>query len=414
MNEESQSKSSVIIFISIILIILAFSGGYILGQSPIAPFDAFPSSALTSNESEQFAPLFEVWNLLDDRYLRQPLDETLLVEGAINGMLETLDDQHTRYLSPEAQSVANERMDGSFEGIGAYVESIDGDVTIVSPIDGSPAEAAGLQTGDILREADGVDLTDMDISAAAALVRGPRGTAVSLLIERGEDSFMIDITRDVIKLESVRGEIIEGNIIHLRISQFGNTTAQDMHNVLEELMAENPEGLIIDLRSNPGGLLSAVVSMADEFLDDGVVLYQNFGGENTVEEHITTDEGLAQDIPLVVLIDEGSASASEVLAGAIQDRERGVLIGQTSFGKGTVQNWIPLSNGGGVRITIAEWLTPDNNSINENGLTPNIFIPLPGLDEAFEDTQLEAAVDYLQGNEVISIPPEPAEEEISE
>ena len=404
-----QSKAVKIPYLAIIFILLAFSGGYILGQSPVAPFQAFPSSTLSPNNAAAFEPLHEVFNILDDRYLRQPLDQAALVDGAISGMLETLDDDHTRYLSPEAQSIANERMDGEFQGIGAVVESIDGNVTVVSPIDGSPAEAAGLKTGDILQEADGVDLTDMDISAAAALVRGPAGTAVSLLIGRGEDSFIVEIIRDVIKLESVRGEIIEDNIIHLRISQFGSTTAEDMTAILEELLAENPDGLIIDLRSNPGGLLTAVVAMADEFLDEGIVLFQNFGGED-VEEHVTTAEGIAKEIPIVVLIDEGSASASEVLAGALQDRERGILIGQTSFGKGTVQNWIPLTNGGGFRVTIAEWLTPNNTSINKNGLTPDIFIPLPGLDEAFEDTQLQAAIDFLRGEEVITVPPEPEPE----
>ncbi|MEM7336420.1 MAG: S41 family peptidase [Chloroflexota bacterium] len=410
MNEQSQSFRFP--FFATLFVVLAFTGGYVFGQSPVAPLNIFPTSALSSEEQVAFDPLFEVWNILEGRYLRQPLDETILVEGAINGMLETLEDEHTRYLSPEAQSVANERIDGSFQGIGAVVESTeDGSVIIVSPIDGSPAEAAGLQTGDILREADGVDLTGMDISAAAALVRGPAGTGVNLLIERGDESFVIEIIRDVIMLESVRGELIEGDIIHLRISQFGSTTAEDMTRILEELMAENPSGLIIDVRSNPGGLLDAVVSMADEFLDEGLVLLQNFGPDEDVEEHVTTADGIAQDIPIVVLIDEGSASASEVLAGAISDRDRGVLIGQTTFGKGTVQNWIPLSNGGGFRVTIAEWLTPDNNSIDKNGLTPDIFIPLPGLDEEFEDTQLQAAVDFLRGEEVISIPPEVVEEE---
>ncbi len=409
MNEQSQSIK--VPFFVVIFVALAFTGGYVFGQSPVAPFNVFPSRALSATDQEAFDPLFEVWNILEGRYLRQPLDETILVEGAINGMLETLEDEHTRYLSPEAQSIANERIDGSFQGIGAVVESTeDGSVIIVSPIEGSPAEAAGLRTGDILREADGVDLTGMDISAAAALVRGPAGTAVNLLIERGEESFIVEIIRDVIMLESVRGEIVEGNIIHLRISQFGSTTAEDMTRILGELMEQNPEGLIIDVRSNPGGLLDAVVSMSDEFLDEGLVLLQNFGPDRDIEEHVTTAEGIALDIPIVVLIDEGSASASEVLAGAIQDRERGVLMGQTSFGKGTVQNWIPLSNGGGFRVTIAEWLTPENNSIDKNGLTPDIFIPLPDLDEEFEDTQLQAAIDYLQGEEVISIPPEPVEE----
>ncbi|HEX6385253.1 MAG TPA: S41 family peptidase, partial [Anaerolineae bacterium] len=176
--------------------------------------------------------------------------------------------------------------------------------------------------------------------------------------------------------------------------------------LLPTLLAENPSGLILDLRRNPGGSLDTTVSIADQFLEEGVVLLQRFG-DSQERVYESSDAGLAEDIPMVVLIDEGSASASEVLAGAIRDRERGVLIGQTSFGKGTVQTWHRLSNEGGIRITIAQWLTPDEVSIHENGLAPDYFIPKPEVtaQDEFEDTQLQAAIDYLQGETVISVPP---------
>jgi carboxyl-terminal processing protease len=173
-------------------------------------------------------------------------------------------------------------------------------------------------------------------------------------------------------------------------------------------MAENPSGMILDLRRNPGGALDTTVEIADQFLEEGLVLVERFGdGEERPFE--ASDEGLAEDIPMVVLVDEGSASASEVLAGAIQDRDRGIIIGQVSFGKGTVQTWHTLSNDGGVRVTIAEWLTPDKGSINEVGLTPDYYIPLPEPEDGveFEDIQLQAAIDYLQGETIISVPPEP-------
>jgi carboxyl-terminal processing protease len=391
-----------------LLMVFAFLGGYVLAQSPAAPLQVFAGTAVSTGPSDQFTPFWEVWDLIHERYLRQPVDDVVLIEGAIDGMLATLDDPHTRYLSPSDQSAAQESMAGEFQGIGAEVEDVDGNITVVSPIDGSPAAAAGIEPGDILRQADGVELTGMDVAEAAGLVRGPAGTTVSLVVERDGELLNIDIVRDVIKLATVRGEILDEGIAYVRLSRFGNTTDEELADLLPELMADNPSGMILDLRRNPGGALDTTVEIADQFLEEGLVLVERFGdGEERPFE--ASDEGLAEDIPLVVLVDEGSASASEVLAGAIQDRGRGTLIGQVSFGKGTVQTWHTLSNNGGVRVTIAEWLTPENGSINEVGLTPDYYIPLPETAEGgeFKDTQLQAAIDYLQGETIISVPPEP-------
>jgi carboxyl-terminal processing protease len=297
-------------------------------------------------------------------------------------------------------------MDGEFQGIGAEVESIDGNITIVSPIVDSPAEAAGLLPGDILRAADGVDLTGMDLIEAVSLVRGPAGTAVTLLIERGGEQFQVEITRDVVELASVRSEMLEEGLAYIRLTQFGTRSTEEMNNALTELMAQNPSGLILDLRRNPGGGLDTVVEIADQFLSEGVVLEEEFSN-GRIQTFESSVEGLAEEIPMVVLIDEGSASASEVLAGAIRDRGRGILIGQTSYGKGTVQTWHALSNNGGVRITIARWLTPDETWINETGLEPDYVISLPDVEnpDEFEDTQLQAAIDYLLGNPIVSETP---------
>ncbi|MCP4416703.1 MAG: S41 family peptidase [Chloroflexi bacterium] len=391
-----------------LLVVAGFLGGYVLGQSPAAPMQIFGETAVSPTINTQFDPFWEVWELLHERYLRQPVDDVALVEGAIDGMLATLGDPNTRYLSPQDQAISEESMSGEFQGIGAEVQDVDGNITVVTPIDGSPAEAAGIQPGDILRQADGVDLTGMDVTEAAGLVRGPAGTTVSLVIERDGELLDIDIVRDVIKLASVRGEVLEEGIAYVRISRFGNNTDEDLAEILPDLLAENPSGLIIDVRRNPGGALDTTVNISNQFLDEGLVLVEQFGdGEERPFE--VSEGGLALEIPIVVLIDEGSASASEVLAGALQDQGRGVLIGQTSFGKGTVQTVHTLSNDGGVRITIAEWLTPFKSSIHEIGLTPDYFIPLPDFEigDEFEDTQLQAAINFLQGETIISIPPEP-------
>ncbi|PID86660.1 MAG: peptidase S41 [Chloroflexi bacterium] len=394
-----------------IIIFLAFSLGYFVGQSPWAPYPLFGAATTTPDEAkEAFAPFWEAWNLVHTRYYDLPVDDDLLTEGAIDGMLSVLGDDHTHYLSPQDEEVARQSMSGEFQGIGAEVEGRDGFITVVSPIEGSPAEAAGLRPGDRLLEADGVDLTEMDVSEAASLVRGPAGTAVLLLIGRDDSQFELEIVRDVVALKSVRAEIMDGNIAYLRLNRFGDKSSEELSDALETLMAKNPSGLILDLRRNPGGRLNTAVDIADEFLPEGVILIERFGNGHE-RLHESTDKGLAEEIPLVVLIDEGSASASEVLAGAIHDEERGTLIGQTTFGKGTVQTWQGLSNGGGMRLTIARWLTPDETWIHETGLDPDYFIPLPEYNPnaAFEDTQLQAALDFLSGEGIISVPPEEVE-----
>ncbi|GAB4150346.1 MAG: S41 family peptidase [Candidatus Promineifilaceae bacterium] len=380
-----------------------FLSGYWLGQSPAAPIQLYRGQMPASVNETTFAPFWEVWDLVHKRYFDQPLDDVMLTSGAIDGMLATLDDPNTRYLTPQAEEADRASMEGEIQGIGAEVTNENGNIVIVAPIEGSPAAAAGLRPGDILRQANGVDLTGMDVSEAARLVRGPAGTTVHLVIERNGESFEIDIVRDVIKLASVRGEMLSTadghNLAYVRINRFAFPTAEELTTLLEELMPQNPSGLILDLRLNPGGSLETVVQVADQFLPAGIVLTERFGdGRETV--YRSEEEGLAQDVPMVVLIDEGSASASEVLAGAIQDRGRGVLIGVTSFGKGTVQSVHTLSNGGGLRITVARWLTPGNRWVHEEGLTPDYIVPRSETDETGNDPQLQAAIDFLQGKPI--------------
>lgn len=398
-----KTRISIMLFM-VPLILVAFSGGYLFGQSANAPVTLFDSESASDAAVPSSAPFGEVWELIHTRYFDQPVDDTLLTEAAIDGMLAALDDPHTRYLSPEDEALARERLAGEFQGIGVEVEVVEGEIVVVSPIDGSPAAIAGLRPGDIIRQAQGVELTGKDLQDVVDLVRGPAGTPVTLVIERFDQLFEIEVVRDVIKSASVRGELLDEGIAYVRVSQFGDRTAIEMEETLTELLAQDPIGLILDLRRNPGGGLETVVDVADEFLSEGAILLRRFGDgqEDTFE---ATAKGLAQDLPMVVLIDEGSASAAEVLAGAIRDRKRGVLIGQTTFGKGTIQTWHALENGGGLRITVARWLTPSEQWIHETGLDPDYFIPLRavGGGEVQTDTQLQAAVDLLLGKEVTSI-----------
>ena len=351
-----------------------FAGGYFLGQSSYAPFVFFgPSNSTPDEATAAFQPFWESWRLLHNEFYSQPLDDIALVDGAIQGMLATLDDPNTRYLTPEQENAARNQIQGQLEGIGAEVTELeDGSIAIVSPYEGSPAEDAGLLPGDILREADGTPLTGMPVSEAAGLVRGPAGTIVNLTIERDGELFEVPVTRGIIRVPSVRGEMLENNIAYARLSRFGDNSAEELHKLLSDLLAQNPTGLILDLRGNPGGGLETVVSIADEFLPEGLTVTQEFGNESD-KIFESTDEGVAEEIPMVILINEGSASASEVLAGAIRDRGRGVLIGTTSFGKGTVQTWWSLSNQGGLRITTARWLTPDGTWVHEDRVGTGLF-----------------------------------------
>jgi len=387
---------SIVLFLAYSVIL--FAGAYWLGYAnwPLKEF-GLASSRIPQEAQDVFDPFWEVWNLANEQYFDQPLNPNTLTEGAIEGLLATLDDPNTRYLPPAAEESARDSMEGEIQGIGVLVEMVDGRITVVSPFEGSPAEDAGIQPGDVLLEADGVDLADMDLSAAAALIRGPAGTSVHLLILRDEETLAFDVTRDVVQIPSVRGEILDGNVAYVRLSRFGIRTPIEMQSTLEELMAQNPQGMILDLRNNPGGGLDASIDIADQFLDEGVVLLERFG---TGRERVfrSSDDGIAQEIPLVVLVNEGSASASEVLAGAIRARERGTLVGATTFGKGTVQTWHALSNGGGVRITTARWLTPDGTWVDETGLMPDVVVPSPEfqLDQEQEDRQLQAAIEQLR------------------
>ncbi|MGB1253462.1 MAG: S41 family peptidase [Candidatus Promineifilaceae bacterium] len=377
------------IFLLLIYTALVFSFGALLGWGGGGVIDS-RLARTPRNLNAEFAPFWEVWNIAHREYFEQPLDDTVLVEGAIKGMLATLGDPNTRYLDPVAQDQEEQEMEGEFEGIGVTIETVeDVGVVVVAPIEGSPAQEAGIKAGDVLLAADGVPLPDAD--TAVELVRGPAGEPVTLTIGRNETEIEIIVTRGVIEMASVIGRTLDNNIAYIQITQFANDTAESFSAELETLLAQNPSGLILDLRNNPGGLLSSVVSISDELLDEGIILNQQFGnGSKTIFDSDSGDIG--ETIPLVVLINEGSASASEVLAGAITARERGTIIGTQSFGKGTVQSVQTLSNGGGLRVTIAHWLTPDDEWIHEVGVTPDIIIePIEGD----EDIQLDRAIEIL-------------------
>ena len=409
-------------FVGLILLAGAFSGGFIAGhlmpatgQLP-ALNDLIPGQpgvepqqqAATPDELETlFVPFWEAWNVVHDQFVEQPVDDQVLMQGAIRGMMDALGDKQTFYMEPQVYENETSSLQGQYEGIGAYVDTEGDYLTIVSPIEGSPAEKAGLLPGDQVIAIDGEDMTGIAPEAARLKVLGPEGTTVTLKVAREGESTPLDftITRAQIEIRSAEGKMLEEDLGYIDINTFGEHTTQELRSSLDELLKQNPRGIVIDLRNNPGGYLSTSVEVASEFIDNGVILYEQYG-DGRRDEHKALGNGQATDIPLVVLINEGSASASEILAGALQDYERATLVGVKSFGKGSVQNWVPLSdNQGAARVTIARWLTPDERLIDHIGLTPDVVVEMTAEDfESQRDPQLDAAVQtllaQLEGNPI--------------
>ena len=313
-------------------------------------------------------------------------------------MLESLGDQHTSYMDPVQYSDANADLSGEYEGIGAWVDITGEYLTIVSPMTGSPAEKAGIKSGDKIIAIDGEDMTGLDGELVRRKVLGPAGTTVRLTIIREglEEPLDIEVTRARITVPSVESKMLDGNLAYVKLNTFGDTTTSELRSQLETLLAQNPGGLILDLRNNGGGYLVTAIEVVSEFVGKGVVMYEEYG-DGTRQTFEAQPGGLATEIPLVVLINEGTASASEIVAGAVQDYGRGKLVGVTSFGKGSVQTWVPLSdNQGAVRVTVAKWLTPDGRTIHKLGLTPDVVVEMTAEDyDAGRDPQLDKTVEVL-------------------
>ena len=363
----------------------------------LAPPDGSPLTGV------DFATFYEVWDLIATEYDGPLPDMGEMRDAIIAGSLETLDDNYTRYVFPDVAERMREDMQGAVEGIGAFVfENDEGLFEIVRPIDGQPADLAGVKAGDILMEIDGESVLDLSFDEVILMVRGPQGSSVNLkFLREGEEEpveFTIVRTRfevpivesELLPLEMTGGEAIG----YIRLTEFNSNAEEKLLEALNGLMAQGITGLVFDLRDNPGGYLDQSIAVADAFLPDGVALFErNIRGLD--ETFRTLDGDLAEEIPLVVLVNSGSASASEIVAGAIQDRNRAVLVGETTFGKGSVQQIHPLSDGSELRVTIARWYTPNNKTIDGEGIAPDIEVETPEDLGGPEDGQLMRDIEYL-------------------
>jgi carboxyl-terminal processing protease len=326
--------------------------------------------------------------------------------AAIHGVLSTLDDPYTAFIEPEPAAILAEDATGAFEGIGAYVNMTDSGILEISGVfEGGPAEQAGIREGDQVLEVDGVKITGLTLYEAIGLIRGPAGTQVTLLVARNgvKDPFEVAVTRARLEIPIIAVEMRDDNVGYIRLYEFSATAREQMEEGLEELLSQEPVGIVFDLRMNPGGWLDQAIEVADLFLDDGAVLIERWsdGREDLLPPSGARPGDIGEKIPLVVLVNGGTASASEIVAGALQDRERAVLIGEPTFGKGSVQRPFTLSDGSELRVTIARWFTPNDRAIHGQGLTPDIEVSWPeeGV-EPGQDPQLERAIEYLLTNVV--------------
>lgn len=408
------TRNILLALLALFLLAGSFSAGVIVGwlipsQSPL---QSSVATAVAEDETTTlFKPFWQAWDILHQNYIDQPLDNTKLMQGAIRGMVDSLGDSHTLYMTQAEYDSANISLTGKYGGIGAYVD-VNGDyLTITGVFEGSPAQKAGLKAGDEIIAVDGKDVTGIEPSVVLESVKGEAGTSVILTIHRSnpESTFDVTITRETITYKTVTGKILTqddlpGNtsvvmsdkIAYIRISSFGQDTTADLKTTLTTLLSENPTGIILDLRENGGGYLETAVDVVSQFVSEGVVVYQEDSSGNLTAFNATTG-GLATEIPLVVLVDGNSASASEITAGALQDYKRAILVGTQTYGKGSVQYWIPLDDEqGAVAVTIARWLTPLKHQIDKIGLTPDFIVDFTDNDiKMGYDVQLEKAVEIL-------------------
>ncbi len=407
------------VFIVFALMLGAFAAGFLARGWMVARYQQQPASV-----EQQFSVFWEAWNIAQENFVDPTaLDPKAMTYGAIRGMLDSLGDiGHTRFLTPKDLAEERVSMTGKYSGIGAEIGMRDGRPIIIAPFDGSPAQQAGIQAGDYVIRVDGEDTAGLSLDEVVARIRGPEGSQVRLTIMRPGSASLLEFTivREIIRVAAVSWAMIpETHIAHIRISQFSATALPGLKDAITAAKGAGAQALIVDVRNNPGGLLDQAVSVASQFLASGnVVLEARRDGSQ--KPYPVEEGGLAVDVPIAVLVNEGSASASEIFAGAIQDNERGVIVGQPTFGTGTILSTFNLSDGSAILLGTGQWLTPGGRSLRREGITPDEIVALPtdghiltpaksgtlAPDEIEKagDTQLARAIQILSGQTAVAEP----------
>ncbi len=388
------TRNGLTVLLLIVMAVSAFAAGFFAKE--------LMASRQAAAASDDLSLYYEAWDIVNNTFIGDQPSAEERVYGAIRGSLAELDDPYTVFIEPVVRDAERESLRGSFGGIGAYLSRPeDGGEIVLEPIPGNPAEAAGMLSGDVLLAVDGVEVTaEMTIEEVIDRVKGEKGTTVVLTVRHPDETDPVDleIVRDDILIPSVAYRVLEdSNMGYIQLTRFSGESANEVAEAVADLQSQDVDGLIVDLRHNGGGLLNAAVEIADLFVDEGPVLFQQTRDEGE-RTYNATDDTLAPDLPVVLLVDGATASASEILAGALRDRDRAVLIGpESTFGKGSVQLVYDLSDGSSVHVTSARWFTPSRTPIDGEGLEPDVLVEI--TQEAIEnnrDEVLNRAVDYLE------------------
>ncbi len=409
----SRNPRNLLLILAGVLLGLAVS----LTSALLAQKDTVPDRTLPWEEARLFA---EVLERVREEYV-EPVEDADLIESAVRGMVTDLD-AHSQYLDCDEYEEVRISTSGNYSGVGLEVHMENGEVQVVSAIDGTPAARAGLRSGDVIVSIDDVVLSEGNFSEAANLMRGKPGTPVNLMVRRDEDDALIEfsLTRNNVLVQSVRHEMLTDEVGYIRISHFSETTWKDTRKAVKKLRRQAGSetfGLVLDLRSNPGGVLEAAVEISDGFLDGGLIVSASGRGPDANFSHLARDGDILRGAQLVVLVNSGSASSSEIVAGALQDNDRAVVVGTRTFGKGSVQTVMPLSSCRAIKLTTSLYYTPDGSSIQGTGITPDIIAERdPTLDALASitahqtdagaallqgDSQLRVALEVLQGERIV-------------
>ncbi len=362
-----------------------------IGQTP-------PPEVVSGNVD--FREFWDLWQLLKDKYYQQPLSDKNLFYGAMQGLAASVGDPYTTYFEPKSAAEFTQTLSGKFEGIGAEIGIKNDQLQIVAPLPDTPAEKAGLLAGDVILKINASSTDGMSVDEAVNYIRGPKGTKVNLTVvhpKTKKPPVEVSIVRDEIQIKSVTVKMLPGKIALVTVSHFNSDTQSGFNQAVQTVLSNDAKGVILDLRNNPGGFLDTALSMAGEWVGDGVVVKERRQGK-IVETLHGTGANRLHGLPTIVLVNEGSASASEIVAGALQDDGDAKLVGMKTFGKGSVQDYMNFNDGSGIKITIAEWLTPKERAINKVGLDPDVVVDRTLDDyEAQRDPQLDRAVALLNG-----------------
>ncbi len=425
MNEEtvrqkdhsSNKRKKFLIGVIVVNIFLAFFAGYIVATKrgiekilvdPNGEVDitkVIDLYQITRADTVSFDQFWSVWNQVKTNYVDQPADEVKMFYGAIQGMVAGLGDPYSVYLPPQEAKEFSQEIAGKFEGIGAELGKKEDELVVIAPLPKSPAELAGLKAGDRIFAIDGEPTFGLSVDAAASKIRGTKGTTVTLTLapENKDTLFDLKITRDVIVVPTVIFEMKEKNIAYIRLSTFNKDTFPDLDKIIDEIIPKSPKGIVLDLRSNPGGYLESAVEVASEWVESGTIVRERLSS-GSAKEHPTFGMHRLTSIPTVVLVDGGTASASEIVAGALQDYKKATVVGEKTFGKGSVQSFDILPDGSALKVTVAKWFTPNDRQIHEKGIDPDIVIEetknSSSTPKSDADPALEKALDILNGRDI--------------